>query len=281
MNLIDFILNLAALLLWVNWRVQGFGASAVRPPGVNLSGLLSPVGSAPSRRWLALAVLVALLLFRAVIYRQFGPAVVWEPRLDLNLIALSWRSDLLTRMLLFSFLSFGQMLGGFCVWLLLLSAVNSRVPDTDSWQRQVRLHLGRIERLPAGLKVLLPFLAAAGLWLLANRWLAQLGIVPFARSSAQSWQQAMLLGAAVYLTWKFLIAGVLVLHLMNNYLYLGNLALWSFVNTTARNLLRPLGFLPLQRGKVDFAPVLGIALVFFTAEWAERALAWCFREWTP
>jgi uncharacterized protein YggT (Ycf19 family) len=37
-------------------------------------------------------------------------------------------------------------------------------------------------------------------------------------------------------------------------------------------LLTPLNKIPLRAGKVDFAPVLGIAAVFFLAELAERLL---------
>jgi uncharacterized protein YggT (Ycf19 family) len=44
--------------------------------------------------------------------------------------------------------------------------------------------------------------------------------------------------------------------------YLGAHPIWNFVNTVGRWLLQPLRPLPLRLGRMDFAPVLGIALVF-------------------
>ena len=41
-------------------------------------------------------------------------------------------------------------------------------------------------------------------------------------------------------------------------------------------MLRPLKKYPLRAGKVDLAPVLAIALIFFAAEGAERGLAFLY-----
>jgi uncharacterized protein YggT (Ycf19 family) len=65
---------------------------------------------------------------------------------------------------------------------------------------------------------------------------------------------------------------VLVLHLLNAYVYFGAHPFWNYVNGAARTLLKPLRKLPLQAGNVDFAPVVEIALVFFVAELAGRGL---------
>ena len=64
--------------------------------------------------------------------------------------------------------------------------------------------------------------------------------------------------------WKYFIVGILLLHLLNSYVYFGNHPFWNFVNATARNLLYPLRWLPLRVGKVDFAAVgRQLRLVFF------------------
>jgi uncharacterized protein YggT (Ycf19 family) len=65
----------------------------------------------------------------------------------------------------------------------------------------------------------------------------------------------------------------LVLHLLNSYIYFGKYPIWNYVASEAQTLLRPLRAIPLRAGKVDFAPVLGIALVFLLGELAERGLA--------
>ena len=79
-----------------------------------------------------------------------------------------------------------------------------------------------------------------------------------------------------YLAWKYLIGGLLLLWLLTTYVYLGNSVFWSFVNLTGRNLLLPLRWAPLRVGKVDLAPVVAIALVFFASEQAERGLTFLY-----
>jgi uncharacterized protein YggT (Ycf19 family) len=73
-----------------------------------------------------------------------------------------------------------------------------------------------------------------------------------------------------------LIAVVLLLHVVNSYLYLGNHAFWSFINATARNILAPLRWLPLRVGRVDLTPVVGIAVVLLGLGLGERGLTWLF-----
>ena len=88
----------------------------------------------------------------------------------------------------------------------------------------------------------------------------------------------MVVGLGSYLSWKYLIGGLLALHLVSSYVYLGNQPFWHFVAPTGRNLLRPLRRVPLRLGKVDFAPLVGIALVFLAAEFAERGLSQLYKQ---
>jgi uncharacterized protein YggT (Ycf19 family) len=276
MALIDFILNLFALLLWLNWL-------ALRPdspawtPSVSLVGTLRRADSSATRRWKSLAGLAALLLGRALVYWQLSSQFHWTPRLDLAIIDLHFhldpalRWDFIARALLFSLLSFALTLLVFYIWLLLLSVVNSSVPDTDPFQKLVRMHFKWLERWPGVLKLLMPFVAGALLWLSLHPVLAWLGILPAVRSDEQILRQAAVIGAVTYLAWKYLIVGILLLHLVNSYVYLGNHAIWNFVNATARNLLWPVRWIPLRLGKVDFLPLVVMALVFFVGEVAEMA----------
>ena len=89
-------------------------------------------------------------------------------------------------------------------------------------------------------------------------------------------EQSLLIGLGSYLVWKFLIGALLALHLLNNYVYLGRHPFWKYVNATARTLLQPLRRVPLRAGRVDFAPVVGIALVFLLAGLAERGLMFVY-----
>src|SRR5262249_50907785 len=157
--------------------------------------------------------------------------------------------------------SFGATLFVFYLWLLLLSLVNGSTADSEPLQKFVRLYLGRINGWPWLIRLSLPFITAAVIWLALNPLLVRCKNLPAAQSGAQALEQAALLALGAYLSWKYLIGGLLALRLLSSYIYLGRHPFWSFAALTGRNLLAPLRWIPLQCGKLDFAPVLGVALV--------------------
>jgi uncharacterized protein YggT (Ycf19 family) len=267
MGLVDFILNLAGLLLWLNWRSVRFDPLGKRTPAT-LIGTLRRAEPRRWRRWHLLAALGGLLLLRAGFYWQIGSAAHWTGTLNLSVITLSFRSDFFARMLWFSFFSFGLTLGVFYLWLLLLSILAGPEPI----HRLVRMQLGRIDGWPRGVKLFLPLAITAAFWQAASRLLTWLQIIPKPVSAAQQIEAALIVGLNSYLVWKYVIAALLALHLLNSYIYFGKNPFWSYVNAEARTLLSPLRALPLQAGKVDFAPVVGLALVFLVAELAGRGL---------
>ena len=271
MALIDLILNLAGLLLWVNWRSLNFDP-LIKSAAASLAGTLKRAEPRRSRGWHFLFALAVLLFLRAVIYWQIGAAVNWTPKLQLGAITISFRSDFLARTLLFSIFSFALTLFVFYLWLLLLSIVNGRGGDTELLQKLVRLHLGRIARWPWAIKLLLPLVIAGLLWLALNPLLAQWRIIPPGRSAAHRLEQAGAIGLGAYLSWKYLIGAILALYLLNSYVYLGKHFVWDFVSMTGHNLLAPLRWLPLRVAKLDFSPIVAIALISLAAELAERGL---------
>src|SRR5882757_2252731 len=99
MAYVDFILNLAGLLLWIKWRSLPFDPIHRRTPAT-LVGTLRRAAPSHFRRWHLLVLIALLLLCRAEFYRLLGPAMHWTGRLDLGVITLSFRSDLSGRMLL-------------------------------------------------------------------------------------------------------------------------------------------------------------------------------------
>lgn len=269
MGIIDFILNLAGLLLWLNWRSLRFDPLGKRMPAT-LIGTLRRAEPRRLRRWHLPAALGGLLILRAVLYWQIGSGVGWAAgKLNLGIIELSFRSDLFGRIVLFSFCSFGLTLGVFYLWLLLLSILAGPEP----FHRLVRMQLGPIDRLPRGIKFILPLALVAPLWWLASWLLAWLAIVPQPVSAMHRVEASLVIGLGSYLAWKFAAGTLLVLHLLNSYIYFGKYAFWNYVTAEAQTLLRPLRAVPLRAGKADFAPVVGIVLVFLLAELAERGLA--------
>jgi len=269
MGIVDFILNLAGLLLWLNWRSVRFDPMMKRTPAT-LMGTLRPADPKKMRRWHLLAFLAGLLFLRAVAYRWMAP--FWVGKLDLGVIVPPFRSDQFGGMLLFSFLSFGLVLGIFYVALLLLSLLKGPEP----FHRLVKVPLGRVDEWSAGLKIILPFLTATILWVVLSWVLGRMQLAPEPYSVAHWLEQSIVVGLSSYQIWKFPLAALLLLHLLNSYVYFGKHPFWIYVNATAQKALRPLKRIPLQVGKVDFTPVLGIALVFLFAKAFGWSLNWLF-----
>lgn len=271
MGFINLILNLAALLIWLKWRMEGVIAPVARP-GRSLISTLKRTEAARQPRWLLPGMLALLLGVRSLFYWNIGSAVDWVPSLHLVAIAPHFRSDAPGLMILFSLLSFGLTLFVFYTCLLLLSVVNRSLPENDPLQKLTRHFLGFVEYWPLTVKLVLPFLMGTSLWAALATPFSRWGIHPAPDSAFHLWEQAMVISLHGYLAWKILIAGLLLLHVANSYVYLGNQPFWHYVASTSRNLLSPLARLPLRLGRVDFTPLAGLALVFVVAELAEWGL---------
>src|SRR5471032_1651319 len=126
MGIVDFILNLAGLLLWANWRSTLFDPVNRRTPAT-LVGALRRAAPTRFRHWHLLAAIGVLLVLRTLFYWKIGSAAGWTGKLDLGVTMLSFPSHLsgpalsFLRMLLYSIFSFARFLGIIYLWLLLLS----------------------------------------------------------------------------------------------------------------------------------------------------------------
>ena len=259
MPVLDVILNCACLLLWLNWRSQSL-AGVPRASGIALVGTLRRVDRSSAEHWVSPALLVTLLIGRAFLYWHIGATAHWTPRISLAAVVLHFRADYFTRMLVFSWLGFLRILGGFYFSLLLLAALN-RAGTAGPWNVLIRAHLGFLGRVPVWLGVLLPFLFTFLFWLITGPLLAAMKVHLPVTSFYQLCAQASVVGLEGWLVWPYVIAAVLILNIVSSYVYLGNAPLWNFMNSTAQQLLRPLRFLPLRMGKVDLAPMPALAFL--------------------
>ena len=270
MNWVDLILNIAGLLLWVNWRAGKFDPIGNRIPATLVGTLRSTqsIQIQKVQRWSLPVFLCALLFLRALLYYAMGPALRWAGTIDLGVISLSFRSDWFGRILLFSVLSFIVALGIFYSCLLLLSLLKGPKPVHDF----VRIQLGRVDAWPWAVKLFLPLVVTAICWWGLNWALVWLHVIPPPVSEMHRLGESLIIALQGYLLWKFPIAVLLVLHLLNNYIYFGRNQIWNYADATGEILLSPLRKIPLRAGRVDFAPVIGIALLFAIAIFAELGL---------
>jgi hypothetical protein len=263
MNLIDLFLNIAGVFLWIDWRS---GRTGKAQPVLSIASTVRPAERKRGQGLGSLAALLCIVLIRPVFYYSIGPSVNWTPTLDFIAISIPWRSDLLGRMYIFSSVSFFLALGLYYSWLLLLSAINRKEPDAEVMQRFVRGQLGLLEKLPWSTKILLPSIAAALGWFVFNQILIELELLPELRSQNAAWGQAAGFALAALLAWKWFLVVVFLLHLLNLYVFLGTHPLWPYLSITARRLLLPFFFL--KFGRLDLAPLAGIAAVIALAEFA-------------
>jgi uncharacterized protein YggT (Ycf19 family) len=259
MTLIDQILNLACVLLWLNWRSHQSDPLSLAAP-VTLAGTLRPAETRRFKGWRFLAAVLLLLFFRSVIYWQIGPGAEWTPKINLMFVALAFRSDNFLLCLLYSTLSFGRALLVLYVWLLAVALINRGRADPGPVQKLVRQQLGPVAGWPWVLQMLLPFVVIAVIWLGLNPLLLKFNITSRPHSLWHLLEQGLLVGAGMVFSLKYLIPLLLVLHLLLTYVYLGSSPIWEFISGTARNLLTPLNWLPLKLGKLDLAPLIGIVL---------------------
>lgn len=260
MSLVDFILNLAGLLLWLNLRARRFDPLAQSTPAT-LAGTLKPAEPRRLRGWPLLAGLMLLLFLRAVLYWQIGSPANWTPKLDLFVVVLSFRNVLFSTMLLFSLLSFLSAIVVFYFWLLCLICLTRELAEPDPIARLMRLHVGRLGRWPwiALLSVLPVGIVLA--WLTLHPLLVHCDVSPRTTSIWRLLAQGGLVSLGTVLSLKYLLPPFLFLHLVASYVYLGRSPLWDFVGSVARRLLTPIRWPLLQIGKVDFAPLAGVVVL--------------------
>lgn len=261
MAAVDQLLNVIGLVLWLSWRGAG------RPPASRGAGtLLSNLKSAntrPPRRWAYLAALAGLILLRPLLYGAFAASIQWTPLLPLGSTALAFRADSLLRLELYSVLSFGWAWLVLQSWLLTLGLlVSGAASPADGWERAFRDFSGWPARLPRWLRPLVPSVLAGIGWAAACLPLARLGVLPGMPQPAVLAGQAAIVGLSVWLPLKWLLGLLLLLRLIYTYIYFATHPLWDLINRVGGRLLRPLHWLPIRFGKLDFTPLVAVALVW-------------------
>lgn len=279
MAVIDLILNVAALLLWLNGRSAGM-PSVVDLPGKSLSSTLHRAHAANARGWPSYVGVMVILSVRSIFYWQIGPALNWTAMLDLEVVSIPFRSDFLGRMFQYSLLSF------FRLWLLmqagivLLSLLQKGEPNGPA-PRMVAWQLGRIHRWPGAIKLVLPWGGGGIAWWLVSWTLLGAGLMDEPGTAWLQLQQAAILGLAVYLAWVPLVAGLFLIYLVESHVHLGRFAIWEYLRSCARTMLDRLEWLPARVGRLDFKPLICAALVLGLGHLARLWLETLHPVFTP
>jgi len=271
MGAIDFILNLACLLLWLSWRSMHFDPLVKSTP-VTLVGTLKRAEPRRMKSWQVGILLALIVTLRAVLYWLIGAPADWTPKLNLEFVVLAFRSDSFRAAFVFSCLSFLRAFIVLYFWLLVLAMINRAGTETDPIQKLVRLHLGRTARWPWPFQLFLPFLFVIVLWWGLHPLLVYLGVMAHAHSTSHLVGQGSLVGLGLLLSLKYILPLVLLLHLVASYIYLGANPLWDFIAVTSANVTSPLRRLPLRFAKLDFTPALAVLLILWLLQWLPNVI---------
>jgi uncharacterized protein YggT (Ycf19 family) len=270
MAFINLLLDLVVLVLGLS--VLGIGTRTPVHRAGTLLGNLKLAESKPARSWKPVVLLVALLFLRPFLYRMLSDVLGEIPSWNAIPASIPFRPDSFLRLLLFSWVSFLWTLIQFLSWVLLLSALSKACRDPANWNRFFEELVGPLVRWPLPVCLLLPGFAAGSLWL-ALRWpLHLMSIAPPPASAAALLEQSLLVGLGIWVSVRWLLGGLLLLRLINTYVYLGNHPFWDFVHQIGGIPLLLFRRLPLQIGKLDLSPLIATAIVFLAAAGLERAL---------
>ena len=270
MSLIDSILNIAGILLWLNWRSVAADPFITGTPAT-LSGTLRRAQPAKPNRWNYLAAIGVLLLLRAVLYRLIGPEVNWVPKLKLFFIDLGFHFGptffgSMGTAILFSLLSFLRVFLICYFWLLVLAAINRNSSSGNPIQKLIVLQLRALAHWPRFAQIIFPILLVAALWIIFHPLLVIANAANHVQTNLGLCVQGLLIGLAIVLTLKYLLVAILAVHLISSYVYFGRSALWDWVDMTAKNFLKVFKLSSVRAGKIDLAPIAGIVLVLVLLE---------------
>jgi len=276
MELLNFILNLAALFLWLNWRE----ARRMRKRSRYAQLLTRVTNTFSPWNWQhsSLLFLGLILSLRALLYLQLAQIIDWIPVLNAGPVSLPFRADYYFRLAIYSFLDFFWFfLSAYSIFLL-LSALNEKKADTNPILKFIRSELGFLERWPASLKITVPFLIAFLFWFALSALLTELGIVPNLQSHSLRAQFSLILALSLLFAWRLFLLALFALDFVQNHVYLGRSPLWEFIHHTSRTLLQPVRVLPTKVQGIDFAPLLGIVFTLALTALGQRLLlAWYSR----
>ena len=274
------MLSLASMLLWLNATVRHW---SLRGPqsAYSLLRTLERLEVPAPRRWASSVGLLAILCFRSLFYWQIGSAVGWTPSVDLGPFAISFRSDHASRMFLYSWISFAKCLLLLYMTILFFVLVNRGQGDGEPMHRFLFHQLGGCAHWPASVLVPLSLLAPALLWSLAVYPLSKMSIFPAPHSWSVVVTHGLLMSIGLWLKLRWVVLAVLLLHLLNSYVYFGNHPFWPFISLCGRRISRIASWLPLRLAKVDLRPAAAAAMVFLVCGGGDRAILWLFGKVQP
>ena len=278
MTFFNLLLDLVALILGLS--VLGVGSSSPAHRAGTLLGNLKLAESRRTNTVKPLFFLLGLLMLRPLFYAPLTEVLGTVPEWSPTPASVPFRADFFSRLLMFSFISFLWTTIQFVAWMQVLCSLARGCREPGAWNRFFQETLGPLARLPLPIAILLPTWAAGSLWFLAHWPLKWAGILPAVPTELLAKQSAVV-AVGLWISIRWLLSALLILRLINTYVYLGNHPFWDFIHQVGGVLLQPFRWIPLRFGKLDLAP-LGLTALILAAAWgADRALLELYLRLSP
>ena len=219
MQIIDFILNLAAWILWVNGWMQFHNPTDIQRP-LTLVGTL--VG--PSRRigvaWIYLGGFLLILLLKTLLLHYLGAPVETSMAINFMLLIVYFKTGTLVIMFwmaLASYLKFAMIA---YIWVWFLSRV-SRKDLAENIVQGLGASLGFLQHRHWVIQILSLILFGMLGWMFLGMVFAWLGVLPAISDVSHLIWQALCISACAWLSLYYLIIVVMILYLIHSYVHLG------------------------------------------------------------
>lgn len=256
MELVNTALNGLAWYLWASAFVFPRYAVKSSQPLTLLSTLRAETPQSFGRVF-ALSGLLVLLGLRAVGYWNFSQDPFAHLSVDFGVLVVSFKTDSLAHMGLYSVGSFLVFLLIYYTWVVGLSVTNRQRARVDSIENLIDQQIGGIASWHPANKVGALFGVGVVLWIVFGILLHLASVLPEEWSPLAVIWQSPFVALSLTLWVAKVIFALIALHFLNSYVYLGEHPVWAYIDKTAKVYLTPFRRLPLVVGRFDFAPIVG------------------------
>ena len=258
MQIIDFIHNIAAWILWVNGWMQLHNPTEIQRPLTLLGTLVGPsrrIGSA----WIYFGGFLLILLVKVLLLHYLGAPI--DPTLSMNfmLLVVYFKTASLSSMFWMAVASFLKFAMIAYIWLWFLSRLSPR-NGAENIVNGLGASLGFLQSRHWLIQVLLLLTFGFIGWVFLAIVFGWQGILPVVSDVPHLLWQALCISICAWLGLYYLIILLMLLYLIHSYVHLGNWEGWDWVDEVAGKLLSPLSRLPFQWASIDFAPLVILLL---------------------
>jgi len=265
MQIIDFILNVAAWILWVNGWMQCRNPVKMDRPLT----LLSTLKASPPKisvAWFYFGGFLVILLIKTLFLHYLGAPLQTTMSIDFLLFFVYFKTGSFFSMASMAVASFLKIALIAYIWVWFLWHL-SRKGIADNLVNSLGDSMGLLKGRHVLIQVSVFLLGGVLGWLGLGLYFSWMGALPSNQETSLLLWQGLWLSLSAWVGLYWLIVAMLSAYLIHSYIYLGPWEGWDWLEGMVERLLSPLKPLPLQWARIDFAPLvaLGLNWLIFTA----------------